>query len=94
MPAFASSLQKSFKLNIVDELPQAVVDNIGGIHWLKCCPLCGCTHQILGVDVKQPYTPLCQKFPLMYKTEQATCRKLYPDVTQYTTVRLTMKKGK
>ena len=93
MPVFATKLQKNFTLTLVGGLPQAIVENTEGIHWLRCCPLCGCTHQIFGVDGKLPYTPLCQKLPLMYKAQQVVWHKLYPDVAQYTTLHLTTRKG-
>lgn len=94
MPVFIALLQKKFELTLVGGMPQAIVENVGGIHWLRCCPLCGCTHQILGVDGKLPYTPLCQTIPLLYKTQQAIWHKLYPDVAQYATLHLTQRKGK
>jgi hypothetical protein len=94
MPAFAANLQKDFKLTIVDGLPQAIVEKIGGIHWLKCCPLCGCTHQILEANEKQPYTPLCQILPQLYKAQQVIWRKLYPEIAQHTTLHLIVRKGK
>jgi hypothetical protein len=93
MPAFAANLQKTFQLKVVDGLPQAFVESIGGTQWLNCCPLCGCTHQILGADERQPYTPLCQTLPLMYKAQRATWHKLHPDVAQYATLHLIVKKG-
>ena len=92
MPAFAAKQQKGFKLTLVDGLPQAIVEDIDGSYWLGCCPLCGCTHQIMDVDGKQPYTPLCQTLPLLYKEQQTSWRKLYPDVAQYTTLHLATKK--
>jgi hypothetical protein len=88
MPAFAPHLQKNFKLTIEDGLPQAAIEDIGGIYWLKCCPLCGCTHQILKINQDLPYTPLCQTLPLVYKSHQVSWRKLYPDVAQYKTLHL------
>jgi hypothetical protein len=93
MPVSSAIQQKNFKLTIDDGLPQATVENIGGIHWLKCCPLCGCTHEILGVNEGLPYTPLCQRLPLMFKTQQVIWHKLYPDVTQYTTLHLILGKS-
>lgn len=93
MPAFASNLQQNFILTLVGGLPQAAVDNIDGSRWLRCCPLCGCTHQILGADEKLPYTPLCQTLSLLYKTQQVIWHKLYPDVAQYATLHLIVSKG-
>ena len=91
MPAFTANLQKNFKLTVVDGLPQATVENIGGAKWLNCCPLCGCTHQILGADENLMCTPLCQSLPLMYKAQQITWHKLHPDVAQYATLHLIVK---
>ena len=91
MPASSAVLQKNFKLTVANGLPQAITENIGGSRWLSCCPLCGCTHQIFGAD--EPYTPLCQTRPLMYKDQQSAWRKLHPDVAQYMTVQLVNKKA-
>lgn len=94
MPTFAANHQKNFKLTIVDGLPQAAVEDLDGIHWLRCCPLCGCTHQILNFKKDTPYTPLCQTLPLVYKSQQASWQKLYPAAAQYETLRLVVGKGK
>ena len=94
MPAYVANLQKTFRLTIVDGLPQAAVDRIGETYVIRCCPLCGCTHQILELDQDLPYTPTCQTFPYMYKTQQTAWRKLYPDVAQFAKLRLTMQNGK
>jgi hypothetical protein len=91
MPTIVEHLQKRFKLSIVDGLPQATVEINGAAHWLPCCPLCGCTHQIIGVDENAPYTPLCQTQPLLFKAELGTWRKLYPEVNQYTAIHLIKK---
>ena len=92
MPAFAANLQKSFKLTIVDGLPQADVEKNGVVHWVKCCPLCGCIHQLLGVNEKLPYTPLCQTLPQLYKAQQVIWRGLYPEVAKYSTLHLIVSK--
>jgi hypothetical protein len=94
MPAFIPTLQKNFKLNVVDGLPQAVVEKVGTTHLLRCCPLCGCTHQILALDVNSPYTPLCQSFSLLYKVQEAAWHKLHPDVAQYATLHLVLRNAK
>jgi hypothetical protein len=88
MPTIAVDLQKRFKLTFIDGLPQASVETTGQTHWVKCCPLCGCAHQLLGVDENVPYTPLCQTVPVLYKAQQANWQKLYPDVSQYTRLHL------
>jgi hypothetical protein len=88
MPTFVPKLRRRFKLHIQDGLPQAIVESIDGTQWLSCCPLCGCTHQIIGADEKQPYTPLCQILPLLYKAQQEIWQKLHPNVNQYTTLHL------
>jgi hypothetical protein len=88
MPAIAADQQKRFKLTITDGLPQATVEINGKTHWVKCCPLCGCIHQLLGVDENIPYTPLCQKLPVLYKTQQVAWVKLHPDVSTYTSLHL------
>ena len=94
MPAFVPSLQKNFKLTVVDGLPQAVVVKVGATHLLRCCPLCGCTHQILSLDVNSPYTPLCQTSHLLYKVQEASWHKLHPDVAPYTTLHLVLRKAR
>jgi hypothetical protein len=94
MPIVALQLQKQFKLTIAEGLPQANVEMVGQVFWLRCCPLCGCTHQILGLDKSVPYEPLCQTFPLIYKTQLVAWHKLYPDVAKYTKLNLSVRKGK
>lgn len=88
MPTIITEQEKRFKLNVIDGLPQAAVESMGTAHWVKCCPLCGCTHQVLTADESLPYTPLCQIIPGLYKTQQAIWQKLYPDVSQYTALQL------
>lgn len=88
MPTTVAHLQKQFKLTIENGLPQVAVEMIGEGHWLKCCPLCGCMHQLQGVDAGVPYTPLCQTVPILFKEQQAIWRKLYPDVAAYTKLHL------
>jgi hypothetical protein len=94
MPAFVPELQKRFRLTMVDGLPHATVDKVGDVHLLRCCPLCGCTHQILTMDEGSPYTPLCQTFPYLYKAQQTSWHKLYPDVAKFAKLRLTVHNGK
>jgi hypothetical protein len=88
MAIFVPHLQKGFKLTLVDGLPQASVDVVGVVHWLRCCPLCGSVHQVQSVKKGESYTPLCQTHAYLYKTELAAWHKLYPDVVQYTSLRL------
>lgn len=94
MPTIAVDVQKRFKLTIIDDLPQADLEISGKVHWIKCCPLCGCTHQIIGVDENLPYIPLCQTVPTLYKDQQAIWHKLYPDVSKYTSLRLVQEVSK
>jgi hypothetical protein len=94
MPAFALRLQKNFQLNVVAGLPQAEVETINGAKWLQCCPLCGCTHQIIGTVAKKAYTPTCQTLPLVYKAQQISWHKLHPAVTPFATLQLTVSKSK
>ena len=94
MPTTVLHLQKQFKLTFVEDLPEAMVEVTQNEYWLRCCPLCGCTHQVVTDDEKLPYTPLCQTVPLIYKSQQTIWRKLYPDVAKYTSVHLTIKQGK
>lgn len=91
MPTTVEHLQKRFKLSIVDGLPQATVELNGGVHWVMCCPLCGCSHQIMGVDESAPYTPLCQTQPLLFKAELGVWHKQYPEVSKYSTLHLIAK---
>ncbi len=88
MPTVMHHLQKTFALVMNDDMPQATVKLVDQRDWLMCCPLCGCMHQILRIDVSQPYTPMCQSIPALYKTQQDAWRKLHPDVIKYTALRL------
>lgn len=88
MPATSAHLQKHFKLTIEEGLPQAAIDVIGAEQWLMCCPLCGCIHQLVGVNDKVPYAPLCQTVPSLFKVQQAAWHKLYPDIIPYKTLQL------
>jgi len=94
MPAIALDQQKRFKLTVIDGSPQATVETTGKAHWVKCCPLCGCTHQVIGVDEAMPYTPMCQTFPVLYKTQNDIWHKLYPDVAQYSMLHLVREPAK
>lgn len=91
MATFTPHLQKTFKLTYKQDLPEATVEQMGVTHWLRCCPLCGSVHQIQNMAKDQPYTPLCQTHPELFKAELLAWRKLYPDVTQYTSVCLVEK---
>ncbi len=88
MPTIALDQQKQFKLTIIDGLPQADVEIMGKARWVKCCPLCGCTHQIVGVEENKPYTPLCQTLPVLYNAQQTIWHQLYPDVAPYAALHL------
>ncbi len=81
-------LQKSFKLTLKDGLPQATVETIGAVHWLRCCPLCGSVHQIIGTTDGAPHTPLCQTLSSLFKAELTAWHKLHPDVASYKSVHL------
>lgn len=89
MPATVLHLQKQFKLTFTEGLPDAMVETDDGDYWLRCCPLCGCTHQIPEMNETAPYTPLCQAIPIIYKAQQTIWHKLYPEVAKYSTVHLT-----
>ena len=83
-------IQKNFKLVIEAEVPQALVELIGKVQWVRCCPLCGSTHQIIGeVEDAALYTPLCQTVPTLFKEELTAWQKLYPDVASFNVVHLT-----
>lgn len=84
-------LQKNFKLVIEDGLPQAAVETIGAVQWVRCCPLCGSVHQIIGAANDAPYTPLCQTVSSLFKAELQAWHKLYPDVVTITAFRLVEK---
>jgi hypothetical protein len=88
MPTTAQHLQKRFKLTIVDGLSQEAVEVLGAGHWLSCCPLCGCTHQVLGMDESVPYTSRCQTQHALFKAELEVWRKQYPEVGQHKELRL------
>ena len=89
MATFNAQIQKNFKLVIENGLPQAAVETINTVHWLRCCPLCGSVHQIIGtVKDSAPYTPLCQTVPELFKPELLAWHKLYPDVISHKFVHL------
>jgi len=89
MPAALLHLQKRFKLTMhPDGQPQALVEVVDQERWVRCCPLCGCIHQLPDVDEAVPYAPLCQTQPILFKTQQTAWRKLYPDVAKCTTLHL------
>jgi hypothetical protein len=88
MATFVPHLQKGFKLKIVDGLPEASVEVVGLVNWLRCCPLCGSVHQIQTVSEDEPFIPLCQTHAQLYKAELLAWHKLYPDVIPYKSLRL------
>ena len=88
MPAIAANVQKHFKVTVENGLLQATVEVNDEGHWLMCCPLCGCIHQLLGVNEAIPYTPLCQTLPILFKTQQTAWHKLYPDTVNYKSLQL------
>jgi hypothetical protein len=91
MATFVPHLQKNFKLTVEDGLPQVMVEQVGVVYWLKCCPLCGSVHQIQKISENVPYTPLCQTHASLYKTELAAWQKLYPDVIPFKSLHLITK---
>jgi hypothetical protein len=91
MATSSPHIQKNFKLIFEDGLPQATVETIGAIQWLRCCPLCGSVHQIIGITDGTPYTPLCQTLSLLFKTELTAWHKLYPDVIAHKSLHLVEK---
>ncbi len=92
MATFNAQLQKNFKLIIEDGLPQATMETIGSVQWLRCCPLCGSIHQIIGNTTDSaPYTPLCQTVPILFKEELVAWHKLYPQVIDHKFVHLAEK---
>ena len=88
MPTTLPHLQKNFKLVIADNLPQSVVESVHDRLEIMCCPLCGCNHQLIGVDISVPYSPLCQIQPVLFKDQLLSWHKLYPDVIQYKSIHL------
>ncbi len=84
-------IQKNFKLVIEDGLPQAAVETINAVQWVRCCPLCGSMHQIIGAADGAPYTPLCQTVSALFKAELVAWHKLYPDVVNLKALRLVEK---
>jgi hypothetical protein len=90
MAAVAEHIQKNFKLTIKEGLPRGVVERMGAVNWLRCCPLCGSVHQILEITQDMAYTPMCQTHPHLYKAELASWQKLHPDVNAYKSVYLTI----
>jgi hypothetical protein len=92
MPAFVPTLQKSFKLTLKDGLPQAAIEKVGEAHLIRCCPLCGCSHQLMSLDDQSKYKPLCQTMPNLFKLQQVSWHKLYPDMAQYSSLNLIVSK--
>jgi hypothetical protein len=88
MPAFSPDLQKRFKLVLLNGIPQALVELVGKSRLVRCCPLCGCMHQVLSLDDKQPYKPMCQTVPVVYKSQSIDWQKLHPEVAPYTSLSL------
>lgn len=87
-----AQIQKDFKLIIKNGLPQATVETIKGVQWLRCCPLCGSVHQIIGKAAdSSPYVPLCQTVPVLFRAELVAWHKLYPDVADHTSLQLVEK---
>ena len=91
MATVVPHLQKSFKLAVENGLPQATVELVGLVHWVRCCPLCGSTHQVQTLTEDGLFTPLCQIHPSLFKAELAAWHKLYPDVIPYTSLHLVEK---
>jgi hypothetical protein len=73
---------------MLDGVIQATVESVGNSHWLRYCPLCGCMHQIVGVDESKPYTPLYQTLPTVYTAQPPAGKKLYSDIFKHTKVKL------
>ena len=91
MATFAAHIQKNFKLVIEDGLPQATVETIKSVQWVRCCPLCGGVHQVVDMEVGEAYTPMWQMVPALFKAELAAWQKLYPDVTNLKALHLVEK---
>ncbi|MCL4247080.1 MAG: hypothetical protein KJ065_02890 [Anaerolineae bacterium] len=91
MATSAPHIQKNFKLVIDNGLPQAAVETVGAVDWLRCCPLCGSMHQVIGMKDGAAYTPLCQTLSSLFKAELTAWHKLHPDVAQYKALRLVKK---
>jgi hypothetical protein len=90
MPAVIPMLQKHFRLMLTDGIPNGTVELSGTGHTMKCCPLCGCMHQIEGMNDSVPYTPLCETLPTVFKAQQMVWRKLHPEVAKYSTLHLSL----
>ncbi len=88
MPTINPHLQKRFKLILHEGQPEVPVDVTAGGSLIMCCPLCGCSHQITQLDTDQPYTPLCQSLPSMFKDQRTAWLKLFPEVTPFKTLHL------
>jgi hypothetical protein len=91
MPAILAHVQKNFKLTLVNNVPQALVEATGNGHVVQCCPLCGCIHQIADMNQDVPYTPVCQTMPIVYRAQQTTWSKQHPETAKYHTLQLVTK---
>lgn len=89
MPTIIPHLQKGFKLSLKGGQPEGVVEGTHGTYLMQCCPLCGCSHQIISTDRRNSYMPLCQLLPLLFKVQRAAWIKLHPEVEQFKSVHLT-----
>lgn len=88
MPMSHSEQQKRFKLTLYDGQPEGVVEATQGARMVMCCPLCGCIHQVMGVDMSKPYTPLCQSNPPMFKLQVSAWQKRFPEVVTFKSIHL------
>lgn len=93
MPATLPHLQKDFKLTLHNGEPVGLVESTKEGLLVKCCPLCGCVHQVMNVDMGLSYTPLCQTVPDLFKVLQTAWQKLNPSVAPYKTIHLTTVTG-
>jgi hypothetical protein len=93
MPATLPHLQKTFVLSMHEGKPVGLVEKTDEGYMVKCCPLCGCVHHLIDVDMSMPYTPLCQSIPDLFKLQQTAWQKLNPTVSPFKSLHLSTVTG-
>lgn len=79
----------TFRVN-GDGLPVAQVVRWGAGVWVKCCPLCGCLHEILKGQIEGEFEPRCI-LKVTHKAAYAAWVKKHPESPKYTRVLLEYK---
>lgn len=83
MPFKVEALQKVYQLDLFGGVPVAPVTKLGAMHYVLCCPLCGCLHEV-GPSVLHgsTTTPRCVVKP-PHPITVANWRKAHPETANY-----------